>query len=325
MRKRFYRPSTVDHEECARITKNLRETLNAVAAGTIDPEEALEQARWLVLQAKVPHRNPDMAFWGYFEPDGMPHDARVEYIYTPTYIAVSILANVLMRLPSRAMKIDCFEEILKKGLKAAAGRNFEGAGYEAVSGLLDTLEIFADGRMFDFIDDYPDIDPSFTRLLLDSEAFIAGKVREGKLSGGWGEDCLQRAWAVMGRIKRSREKTKVFVYGTLMSGRSNSFLMEGSSFLGEASVRGYSMYEPSWYPGVRRDPDGVVLGELYEVDKETMKRLNELEGEGSLYELDYAAAVTDAGTIHGAAVYVYLHDVRPESHVPLENQPWRES
>jgi len=109
-----------------------------------------------------------------------------------------------------------------------------------------------------------------------------------------------------------------------MSGRSNSFLMEGSLFLGEASVRGYSMYEPSWYPGVRRDPHGVVLGELYEVDKETLKRLNELEGEGSLYELDYADAVTDSGTIHGAAVYVYLHDVRPESHVPLANQPWRE-
>jgi len=282
------------------------------------------QARWLVLQAKVQTWNPDIAFWGYFDPDGMPHDARVEYIFTPTYIAVSILANVLMRLPSRAMKIDGFAEILKKGLNAATGRNFEGAGYEAVSGLVDALEIFADGRMFDFIDTYPDIATSFTRLLLDSEAFIALKVREGKLSLGWGEDCLQRAWAVMGRIRRSRTNTKVFVYGTLMSGRSNSFLMEGSLFLGEASVRGYSMYEPSWYPGVRRDPNGVVLGELYEVDKETLKRLNELEGEGSLYELDYADAVTDSGTIHGAAVYVYLHDVRPESHVPLANQPWRE-
>jgi gamma-glutamylcyclotransferase (GGCT)/AIG2-like uncharacterized protein YtfP len=322
MRNTFYRPSEVNHEECARITENMRETLIAVVNGTIHPEEALEQARWLVNQAGV--TNPDLAFWGYFEPDDMPHDAMLDYIYTPTYLAVSILANVFMRLPSRAIKIDGFIGILTKGLNAATGRDFEGSGYESVSGLLDTLEIFADGRMVDFIDAYPDFSPSFTRLLKESEAFISEKIREGKLSGIWGEDYLKSAWAVMDKIRKSRVKTKVFVYGTLMSGRSNSFLMGDSRFLGEASVSGYSMYEPSWYPGVTRDPDGSVLGELYEVNLDTMKKLNELEGEGSLYELDYADVITGGSLVPGVAIYVYLHDVKKETHVKLANQPWRE-
>lgn len=322
MSNSFYRPSEVNHEECARITEDMRETLIAVANGTIHPGEALEQARWLVNQAEV--TSSDLAFWGYFEPDSMPHDARVDYIYTPTYLAVSILANVLMRLPSRAMRIDGFIGTLTKGLNAATGREFQGSGYESVSGLLHTLEIFADGRMFDFIDAYPDLSPSFTRLLQESEAFISGKISEGKLSGIWGEDYLKRAWAVMDRIRKSRVKTKVFVYGTLMSGRSNNFLMEDSLFLGEASVSGYSMYEPSWYPGVIRDPDGIVLGELYEVDLDTMKKLNVLEGEGSLYELDYADANICGIIVPGVAIYVYLHDVDKETHVPLANQPWRE-
>lgn len=62
MRNTFYRPSEVNHEECARITENMRETLIAVANGTIHPEKALEQARWLVNQAEV--TSAELVFWG---------------------------------------------------------------------------------------------------------------------------------------------------------------------------------------------------------------------------------------------------------------------
>lgn len=323
MRKTFYRPTEINHDEYGRITRSLEEDLSMIVEGAECPEETLGYARNLVGHARTDDKNTSMAYWGYLEPAELPADARVDYLYRPTYLAVCILANVLMRLPSRAVKIEGFYEVLRKGLNAATGRRFEGAGYESVSGLIDTLSLFAKGKMFSFAEAYPEVSESFTDMLLQSEAYIATKLQDGRFQCGWGEDCIGRVEELMVEITESRGKIKVFVYGTLMRGRSNHRILEGSHYLGSGSVGGYSMYDLGSYPGVKLDPNGTVLGELYEVDGNTLMRLNELEGEGNLYELDYADIVTEEGTVHSAGIYVYLHEVYIESHVPTELQPWR--
>jgi gamma-glutamylcyclotransferase (GGCT)/AIG2-like uncharacterized protein YtfP len=78
---------------------------------------------------------------------------------------------------------------------------------------------------------------------------------------------------------------RVFVYGTLKSGFSNHYLLEGCEFFGDAAtVPTYKMIE-NGFPVIMPDPEGKPLaGEIYIVDEETLARLDQLEREGSSYD-----------------------------------------
>jgi len=97
--------------------------------------------------------------------------------------------------------------------------------------------------------------------------------------------------------------TLVFVYGTLMIGRSNHHLLTASEFLGRAQTvdQNYCMFDLRAFPGVvhrtnlRRGSSpltetgadnvfGPIGGELYEVTPATLKALDRLESNGTLYK-----------------------------------------
>ena len=70
----------------------------------------------------------------------------------------------------------------------------------------------------------------------------------------------------------------VFVYGTLRRNASNAFRMKGGTWEGMRTVRG-SLYQISWYPGLILDRgDGKVIGEIWSVDPEKLRQLDEFEG-----------------------------------------------
>lgn len=76
----------------------------------------------------------------------------------------------------------------------------------------------------------------------------------------------------------------VFVYGTLMHNQSNhqSYLKD-QKYMGQAILSGYSLFDLGSFPGVIQEQGGKVLGELYEVDSQTLRKLDLLEGNGTLY------------------------------------------
>ena len=67
------------------------------------------------------------------------------------------------------------------------------------------------------------------------------------------------------------------------------------------------MFNLGTYPGIECG-EGVVLGELYLVDDDTLRMLDELEEEGYLYLRETAVVYTQNFTIE-AYVYVYNHEV----------------
>ena len=82
--------------------------------------------------------------------------------------------------------------------------------------------------------------------------------------------------------------TRVFVYGTLKRGCLNHHFLAGQQFLGEArTTPGYKLFSFGNYPGMVRSAEVShhVAGELWAVDADCLKKLDELEGvaEG-LYE-----------------------------------------
>jgi len=77
---------------------------------------------------------------------------------------------------------------------------------------------------------------------------------------------------------------RVFVYGTLMRGYGNHRLLERARFISPAMTRReFSLYSLGAFPAAVRlvegDPDAIsIRGEVYEVDAQTLVRLDQLEG-----------------------------------------------
>lgn len=75
--------------------------------------------------------------------------------------------------------------------------------------------------------------------------------------------------------------TQLFVYGTLKRGCSNHHHLAGQAFLGLARTRpGFRLFDLGGYPGIlahAADRDGVV-GEVWSVDDDALRRLDEFEG-----------------------------------------------
>ena len=79
------------------------------------------------------------------------------------------------------------------------------------------------------------------------------------------------------------KKFYVFVYGTLRKGYWNHRLLENSKFLGEARTKEkYSLYADG-IPYVVKIPRTHIKGEVYEVDEETLRRLDQLEEHPDVY------------------------------------------
>lgn len=78
----------------------------------------------------------------------------------------------------------------------------------------------------------------------------------------------------------------VFVYGTLKKGFGNHRLLQDSEFIKEESFTGkFELISDGMLPYlVKRDFTTTVHGELYKVNKETLKRLDRLEGHPDFYK-----------------------------------------
>ncbi|HEY8889919.1 MAG TPA: gamma-glutamylcyclotransferase family protein [Clostridium sp.] len=116
---------------------------------------------------------------------------------------------------------------------------------------------------------------------------------------------------------------KVFVYGTLMRGRINhSYYLSKSKFLGEAELVGYAMYCVSSFPGIVTEQSEKVKGEVYCVDEKTLRKLDNLEGEGSLYIRKMVDLQLNNETIQGF-VYIWNHTITGVQKISYALQPWK--
>jgi gamma-glutamylcyclotransferase (GGCT)/AIG2-like uncharacterized protein YtfP len=104
------------------------------------------------------------------------------------------------------------------------------------------------------------------------------------------------------------QKHKVAVYGSLLSGFGNhTYFLEGDATkLSETKTASdeYVMVSLGGFPGVidcTSEAKGKILVEIYEVDSETLRRLDGLEGHPNFYErklLDFEDGTT-------AWMYIY--------------------
>jgi len=107
---------------------------------------------------------------------------------------------------------------------------------------------------------------------------------------------------------------KLFAYGTLLKGMTRFGVLADSQFMGHGFIQGV-LYDLGAYPAVG-EGDGLVYGELYEIDREKLCELDSIEGyfseneHHSLY-LRKEAGVTllNNGSRERAYTYFYNRDL----------------
>ena len=97
----------------------------------------------------------------------------------------------------------------------------------------------------------------------------------------------------------------VFVYGTLMKNERNHHLINDDDFVDAAKLENYYMFNLGTYPGISKG-EGNILGEVYSVDEITLKRLDYLEDEGTLYKKVKVNVILSNNTVISAYAYVYI-------------------
>ena len=168
---------------CEQLTDRRTDT-----GGTENGGESFQAERGLFLQ--------------FADPESLTPDDKVDYIYKPTYIAAAILMTAYYRFS--AFRTPEYAGILNRVLSAAVEREFTGAGYLRIPGLLDTLEIFSEGDTFRFIRKYAGVNPGFTRKLSDAVTYLCDRICTGEIRNPWlDDDYIDRGLRVRDKINRS--------------------------------------------------------------------------------------------------------------------------
>jgi len=110
---------------------------------------------------------------------------------------------------------------------------------------------------------------------------------------------------------------RLFVYGTLMRAGANHTLLAGARFEGAASTApGFALVDLGAYPGMVRGGAAAVAGELFEVDRAILARLDRFEGHPRLFR---RARVPLAD---GRPAHAYLLDpAHAAAHPPIPPGP----
>ncbi|QKR00469.1 gamma-glutamylcyclotransferase [Metallosphaera tengchongensis] len=104
----------------------------------------------------------------------------------------------------------------------------------------------------------------------------------------------------------------IFVYGSLRYGFELHHYLRRSRFVGLGYAEGFEMYNLGGYPGVVKG-DGRVWGEVYEINQETLARLDQVEGyeglEDDLYVRETTTVYFDEQRQHKlSGVYLYIYN-----------------
>jgi len=136
---------------------------------TLDDLEALMKS--LVQEQRKPGR---FLVWGgswslidIDEP--APSDVRVDLIFFPTYMVVSLMCLFFRRFPERSARIPGFQSALHKGFHFASARNLDGHGIEGGSQRMEAVSILTMGQvqhyLAEHVDEHPKCRPLYNSLI----------------------------------------------------------------------------------------------------------------------------------------------------------------
>ena len=331
MKYEFRRIDEIDLHSFARQMQQQYAALDTLLEGEADTMEILSYVEEMLADGRPCKGMPEALFWGFDEPENMPGDARVDYFYMPTYLNTAFLMQAFRMIPEQICeRIPAFKEKLGRAMTGCSGRRFAGHGYEK-DDFVQGMQIFASVRTKEFIRNHKDIVPevfrdayraalrSIERDVFDKEGYLR------RVETSWENNHLEEYREILAAENAGRHT--LFVYGSLMKGGYNHpGFMADAEYLGTAVITGFNLYDLGHYPGIKHTKEQhVVRGELYDVSDAEFEAICALEGNGSLYQCETAAA-----TLGGqrdwmpAEVFVYLGRTDDKRKISGKEQLWTE-
>lgn len=172
----FYRPEAVNHREFSNIVSKLGWDLHQLETGKHDEWDVYCYVYALLRHAKPTTQDASMTFLSVHPPRQMPHDARVEFVYLPTYLAAAFIMKAVLLYPSLMdevtfldSELDFTPAAVRTGLAAlllgCTGRSFDGAGIFSTE---ECLQLFRDAGAAEFLRTYPDLCSAFANLFAEA-------------------------------------------------------------------------------------------------------------------------------------------------------------
>lgn len=201
----------------------------------------------------------------------VPFEERWYTKYYPTY-HVSVLLMKYYHEGHEEVK-----EQLKETLLACLSKGYRGHGYDEDTIRLKYLtELFKHGLKYVMCESQF-MAMEFGGILYHYRQCLA----TGRVQSGFANIEEQ-----IKDLLKVTDEGVLFVYGTLMDGQPNAHYLDECGCYGEAEIHGYTLLQLNGYPGMIKG-DGVVVGELYEIDEEDKRRLDRLEGSQYKYSRDF--------------------------------------
>src|SRR5919112_6245358 len=86
----------------------------------------------------------------------------------------------------------------------------------------------------------------------------------------------------------------VFVYGSLKRGFRNHHFLETSRFIGPGTTRhDFDLLDLGYFPAAIKPGTFAIQGELFSVDRHTLRNLDRLEGNGVFYRREQHPVILD--------------------------------
>lgn len=295
----------------------LEQDLNELTTGKVSEEEVTSYLMDMIQTLKPVDNNQhnDMLFLMYDAPSSMPADARVEYVYKPTYLAATILMTAMNRYNSIAANT-AVRKTTHGVLEATMGRNFVGAGYDEYIGLLETLRIFAQGDTMEFIKKFPQINERFVSKLEEALTFLETEICTGKIKDVWSsEDYSDKGKKILAMYQNTiiPESTHVWYacYGSNLSKeRFMKYIRCCTDKTPPSEDRPFLFRHPiyfaksasNWQNGGKAFLDdssvGMTYGRAYKITRDQYEEIKQFEG------ADYTKNLS-LGEIDGIPVYSF--------------------
>ena len=125
-----------------------------------------------------------------------------------------------------------------------------------------------------------------------------------------------------------QKKYRVFVYGTLMNGARNAHLLSNSTLINPNAITAEASFLMQQFnsatskgkhtPGVLKNGDKHIEGEIWEVDEETLARLDELEGYNPNLSLNKNKYLREEIKMkNGSTAWIYIINTKENQPIPL--------
>lgn len=309
-------PSTKSFNEAGNLISEVERLFEKQVKGKEDIRTIIKFIKDLI------ENQDEDGYWRLILSDDMPYDAIVEYWKYPTILFTSILINFKLNHQEKCSSIDGFEKTFIKALNIVEKGKLSGHGFDAFSFMIKSLKILVKAGVMDFIKRYPTMNSEFTNLIkhikFDIESFLSNK----KTIFDYNEDFKLRMEEIID-IMNVNNKVYLFVYGTLMRGnRQGQIYLNDGEFKGECTLNGFTLYDLGHYPGIVKDEDGKVKGELYAIPESKLAEVDIYEAEGTLYRREMVKVYSNTYEPIEAYVYVYNQSITGMEKVEYNSQPW---